>query len=406
MIATAWQCYSMHRYVTRVNRKLSLFLESIRYSDFSIRFSADNKMGSSFRQLNVQFNEVLQAFREARAEKEANLKYIDIIIQQISIGILSFDSSGKVELINPATYRLLGISRLRNISQLQTTHAELADLLWKIPSGGKALYHMTDEHQLAVNATGLRLQGKLVKLVSIQNIYTELQQKELDAWQNLTKTLRHEIMNSFTPIVSLIGTMKDIVENDLGSGQLPEEPAEDLKSALYTIENRSKGIMNFVNAYRDYTTLPQPAFSMVKIDELFLSVGALMEPELKKKGIRLIRENLQPELSINADAEQLQMVLINLIRNAGDVMEKTEDPVIHLKARQQKQYILIEVVDNGPGIDPEIQEKVFIPFYTTKKTGSGIGLPLSRQIIQLHGGQLRLISAPGKGSTLRIVLNP
>ncbi|HYH57584.1 MAG TPA: HAMP domain-containing sensor histidine kinase, partial [Anseongella sp.] len=404
LFLTVWQVYSLHRFITRVNRKLALFLEAIRYSDFSIRFSADNTLGKSFRDLNRQFNQVLEAFREARAEKEANLKYIDTIVQQINVGVLSFDSAGQVELINPAAFRLLGIYRLRNIGELEGSHAGLANLFWRIPSGSKSLYPMADDRQLSVSATGLRLQGKMIKLVSLQNIHAELQEKELEAWQNLARILRHEIMNSITPIVSLIGTMKEIIENDLKPYRLPAEATADLKEALRTVENRSRGIMNFVNAYRDYTSLPKPHFSALEVKDVIHSVIQLMDADLREEGISLSSEIEPGGLVITADAEQLHMVLINLIKNARDALLETPDAAILLKAYRNQQQVILEISDNGPGIEAEALEHIFIPFFTTKKNGSGIGLSLSRQIVQLHGGQLRAHSVPGKGSTFSILL--
>ena len=168
------QIFGLYHYLTRVNRKLTLFMESIRYEDFSIRFSADNKLGKSFRLLNQQFNEVLEAFRQTRAEKEANLKYIDTIVQHISIGVLSFDAEGKTELINPAAFRLLNIYRLRNLSEMVTTHPDLPALLLQLKSGHKTLYRTQQEQQLSIHAATVRLQGRLVKLISIQNIHSEL----------------------------------------------------------------------------------------------------------------------------------------------------------------------------------------------------------------------------------------
>lgn len=404
MTLTLWQCYSLYHFVTRINRKLALFLESIHYSDFSIRFSADNKLGGSFRDLNRQFNTVLEAFRQARAEKEANLKYIDTIVQQISIGVLSFDSSGKVELINPAAFALLGIYRLRNLAELEENHKGLADLLWRLPSGSRSLYPLSDNLQLSVSATGVRLQGKLIKLVSLQNIHAELQDKELEAWQNLARILRHEIMNSITPIVSLIGTMKEIVEHDLQNYHLPEQATADLKEALQTIENRSRGIMHFVNAYRDYTSLPRPRFSVIRVSDIIQSISQLMEPDLKQEHILLSSRIEPPSLEISADSEQLQMVLINLIKNARDALKETPEGTISLRAGRDQQRVILSVTDNGPGIEPEALEHIFTPFFTTKENGSGIGLSLSRQIIQMHAGQLQVRSQAGKGSTFSIVL--
>lgn len=400
------QIFSLYYYMNRVNRKLTLFLEAIRYEDFSIRFSADNKLGKSFSELNHQFNEVLEAFRQTRAEREANLKYIDTIIQHISLGILSFDSEGKIELINPAAFRLMGIYRLRYLDELKTAHPMLAELLRDLPAGDKTLYATQNGQQLSIHAATVRLQGRFVKLISLQNIHAELQQKELEAWQNLTKILRHEIMNSVTPIVSLIGTMQDIVEYDIPKNTEQTEAVEDLKEALDTIESRSKGIMNFVNAYRDYTTLPKPEFTDINLKQLIHTVGNLLLPALKARGITY-RAHVSPDnIMVHADTEQLQMVLINLIKNAMDALDHTDQPVISVKGSiGNASQVIIEIVDNGPGIEPEAMEKIFIPFFTTKKTGSGIGLSLSQQIIQMHGGQLKVVSPPGKGTTFFVLLN-
>lgn len=402
------QLYGIYHYLNRINRKLTLFLESIRYEDFSIRFSADNKLGKSFSMLNHQFNEVLEAFRQTRAEKEANLKYIDTIVQHISIGVLSFDAEGKIELINPAAFRLMGIYRLRNIHELKTVHPGLSELLMELSSGNKTLYATRQEQQLSIHAATVRLQGRLIKLISIQNIHSELQKKELEAWQNLTKILRHEIMNSVTPIVSLIGTMQEIVDLDIAPGAQHQEGISDLREALQTVESRSKGIMNFVNAYRDYTTLPQPQFTTVNVKTLVNSVSSLFQADMKQAGIRFSVETDAENMEIHADISQLQMVLINLVKNAMDALEHTPEATISMKLYLNNiQQICIEITDNGPGIDKDAMNKIFIPFFTTKKKGSGIGLSLSQQIIQMHGGQLKVMSPGinGNGTTFYILLN-
>ncbi|SFE73269.1 Histidine kinase-, DNA gyrase B-, and HSP90-like ATPase [Chitinophaga sp. CF118] len=405
VILMCLQIYGMYYYINRVNRKLTLFLESIRYEDFSIRFSADNKMGKSFQALNHQFNEVLEAFRQTRAEKEANLKYIDTIVQHISIGVLSFDTEGRIELINPAAFRLLGIYRLRNISELKNVHPGLPELLLQVHSGNKILYRTHQEQQLSIHAATVRLQGRLVKLLSIQNIHAELQEKELEAWQNLTKILRHEIMNSVTPIVSLISTMQDIVEQDILPETQQQEAITDLREALETIKSRSKGIMNFVNAYRDYTTLPKPQFTNINIKELITGVSQLLLPEMKQAGIYYHYQVESVSTEIHVDVAQLQMVLINLIKNAMDALEQVQQPAIGVTVSlSNNSQVSIEITDNGPGIDTDAMDKIFIPFYTTKKKGSGIGLSLSQQIIQLHGGQLKVSHTNNNGTTFHILL--
>lgn len=411
---------NLYRYTTGLNRKLMRFLESVRYSDFAVAFRADSNLGPSFHDLNDQFNEVLDAFRQARAEKEANLHYVNTIVQHVSVGLLTFDAAGQVELVNQTALRLLGIYRLRTLGDLNASHPDLADLLrtgvsgpviYQVRSGQSRSGGAVIDGELSVRCTAVRLRGRLVTVVSLQNIRTELQQRELDAWQNLTKVLRHEIMNSITPIVSLAGTMREIVETDLvptvgvaGALASPTQAAEavgDLRDALTTIEQRGVGVMRFVDAYRHFTTIPQPVFAEVAVEPLLSRVAKLTQPHAQKYSITMTAPS--PDLTIRADAGQIEMVLINLLKNAVESLDKTADPTIRLEAEADGPRVVICVSDNGPGIEPEALEQIFIPFYTTKKTGSGIGLSLSRQIMQLHGGQLTAESEPGRGSTFRLV---
>lgn len=396
--------FSLYNYVSSTNRKLTRFLESVRYSDFAVAFKADDKLGDSFRGLNQQFNEVLEAFRQARAEKEANLHYLNTFVQNVSVGLLSFDASGNVELINQAALRLLGIYRLRNLSELHNVHPRLEELLRTGKPGEPAIYQTSQEQELSIRCATVRLRGRPITVSSIQNIRTELQEKELEAWQNLTKVLRHEIMNSVTPIVSLVGTMQDIVNLELSEGIAPAESVGDLREALTTIEHRGRGIMRFVEAYRNFTAIPQPRFTEISVDELLKTVVHLVQPDLQKAQIVLKTEPLPAPITIFADGEQIEMVLLNLVKNAVESFNgQAQGKEINIDATQLDGKTTIRVTDNGPGIEPEALEKIFIPFFTTKKTGSGIGLSLSRQIMQLHGGQLKAISTPGEGSTFSLI---
>jgi nitrogen fixation/metabolism regulation signal transduction histidine kinase len=421
-----WQTANLYAYVTGLNRKLTQFLESIRYSDFTISFRTGSNLGSTFRELNTQFNEVMDAFQRARAEKEASLHYVNTIIQHVNVGLLTFDATGQVELVNQAALRLLGIYRLRALSDLETAHPELVKLLQDADTSstersrpstanGPLLYQINKgrmEGELSVRCTAVRLRGRLVTVVSLQNIRTELQQRELDAWQNLTKVLRHEIMNSITPIVSLAGTMRDIVETDLVPMAETDEKTDfqsadftssigDLRDALATIEQRGAGIMKFVDAYRHFTTIPQPVLADVAVDQLLRHVAQLMQTEARKSQVTI---NVSaPELLIRADAGQIEMVLLNLLKNAIESLTRISNPTVQVTALTSNNQVLIQVADNGPGIEPEAMEQIFIPFYTTKKTGSGIGLSLSRQIMQRHGGQLQAESTPGAGSVFQLI---
>ncbi len=386
-----WQFVRLLRYVTGLNRKLTRFLESVQYSDFSIRFSADDPLGPSFQAVNEQFNTVLQAFRQSRAENEANLHYLNSIVQHLGVGLLTVDRSGHIELSNPMALQLLGVYRLRHLNDLTGPHPQLPAL---IQAGQPVSYRVGEQQTISLRPARIHLRGRQLLVVSLQNIQSELQEKELEAWQNLTRVLRHEIMNSLTPIVSLTDTMQTIVSEVT----VPDDALSDLTVALTTIGQRSRSLMQFVDGYRIFTALPQPVLGVVVVEDLLRRIVALVQPTVQQQGVRLTLEVAVGLSPLQADAGQVEMVLLNLLRNAMDALEKTKAPHIRLTASSQQGRLLISVADNGPGISPDTQEAIFIPFYTTKKTGMGIGLSLSRQIMQRHGGTLTAQSAPNGGS--------
>lgn len=395
------QLFDLFRYIENTNRKLTRFLESIKYSDFSSGFTYDNKLGRTFRELNKAFNEVLEAFRQARAEKEEHLNYLHTVVQHVSTGLLSFDIEGQIGIVNTTAKRFLQTPQLRNIIELKPRNPELYKKLMDVKPGDKALIRNTNDISLVIHATELRLRGKTYKLIALQNIQTELQQKEIEAWQNLTRVLRHEIMNSITPIASLTETLNQILKEDLKKQEdmenyfIDDESVEDLQDGLNTIENRSKGLVRFVDAYRDYTTIPKPKFSNISIAKLFEHINHLLGAEMNSLGIDFVISLSPDNLEITADKELIEMVLINLIKNAKEAFSENDEAKIELRGRiDSDRRAIIEVKDNGPGIIREAIDRIFIPFYSTKKEGSGIGLALSRQIMQLHHGSLSVKSEP------------
>lgn len=400
------QLIELYRYSTQTNRKLTRFLESVKYSDFISGFAHDNKLGRSFRELNTAFNEVLEAFRKTRSEKEEHWQYLNTIVQQVRTGIISFDPEGQVQLINPIAKKFIGLQNIKNISELKEFNPRLYEALLEVQSGKSNLYKAGTEYLLTLQATEMRIRGNLVKLVTLQNIQTELQKQELEAWQNLTRVLRHEIMNSITPISSLTSTLREILDHDLVSRnnhyELKSDGAEDLREGLTTIENRSKGLIKFIDAYREYTSVPQPKLKTIRLQDLLEKVAQFLKPEIRKTKIEFIYNCSSEYLTLQADEELIEQVLINLVKNAVEAIEHTQNPKIELKGMNDGNEIVIQVMDNGPGIIPEAIERIFIPFFTTKKTGSGIGLALSRQIMQMHQGTLTVESTPEVKTTFTL----
>jgi len=394
--------YNLYRYTSTINKKLSRIFDSIQYQDFAITFRADNAKGDSFEELNNSLNAVVKSFNQVRAEREATLHFIQAIIQQINVGILSYNTDGKIELVNQAANKLLSIYKLSHISSIKNQHPEIYHLMTNLPSGESKLLKVNNS-ELSLSVKEIILRDRKIRLIALHNIRTELQARELEAWQNLTKVLRHEIMNTVTPIVSLSETMKDIIEIDLQTVIDPQQKSgvEDLKNAIHTVINRSKGIMNFVNAYREFTNIPMPNLSEVYVSTLFQDVQALYETRHSQS----IRFEIIQDFTILADPDQIEQVLINIIKNAVEATEKTQNPMISIKAFMDHQAKTIEVCDNGEGVATEDAEKIFVPFFTSKPSGTGIGLSLSRQIMQMHGGTLEYLPNKPEGSKFVLIFN-
>ncbi|MDX5477884.1 MAG: histidine kinase [Cyclobacteriaceae bacterium] len=396
-------------YATTTNRKITRFLESIRYSDFSSSFTKDSTLGKSFREMNMSFNEVIEAFKKTRAEKEEQMLFLQIMIQHINTGILSFDSKGKIGVINGAAKQLLQIPQFKDIHDLGKLSVDLLQNVLQLKPGGSFSIKINSELHLNVQSAAFKMEGQSWTLLSFQNIKSELQKNELEAWQNLTKVLRHEIMNSMTPIASLASSLgvileEDVKESDEGELSLDKESFLDLSEGLETISKRSNGLVDFVNAYRDYTNIPQPNLKVFPVKPLFENIRVLLKEELAKSQIQLVCDLAPLDFEVIGDQDLIQMILINLVKNGKEAMEKSSDRRIILKAGLDvHSHPLIQVIDHGEGIVPEALERIFVPFYTTKKSGSGIGLAISRQIMNLHKGSLEVNSEPGKKTVFTLL---
>lgn len=401
------QMVELINFVSQTNKKLTRFFESVKYGDFATGFTHDDKLGYSFKELNTALSEVLEAFRKTRSEKEEHWLYLQTVVEHVGTGLISFNEDGKVGFINAAAKKLLEIDQLRYLEQLLETKPRFYKALFDLPSGKSVLYREGNSKEISIHATTILLQGKGYKLVALQNIRSELQKKELDAWQNLTRVLRHEIMNSITPIASLTSTMKDIIKEDVertnGLNVIDDESLTDLQDGLQTIESRSKGLAGFLDAYRDYTSIPLPDMVEFKVKGLIEKVAQLLKAEFKRSDAELICNVHPASLTVHADEKLIEQVLINIIKNALEAMEKTKNPKVELLSYLDLNgNVVISVKDNGEGIIREALESIFIPFYTTKAKGSGIGLSLSSQIMRLHNGSLEVDSEPGIGTEFRL----
>jgi signal transduction histidine kinase len=328
---------------------------------------------------------------------------LQTVVQHVGIALISFSPDGKIGLINTAAKKLLGLRYLRNVRDLEIVDEKFARQVIKLQPGEKALYRVDvngEMLQLAVYATHFQLQEKRYILVSMQNIGQELEETELESWQKLIRVLTHEIMNSVTPISSLASTVNRMLSEDGMTYYRKHEEieaVEDIRDAVETIEKRSNGLLNFVDTYRNLTRLPKPNFQIFSLSRIFKQIQQLMQPKVTEKKINFTTSVEPQSLELTADSEMLEQVLINLLINAIQAVENVLNAQIELKSWMNKQgRIVIEVSDNGPGIPEEVQDKIFIPFFTTKKDGSGIGLSLTRQIMRLHRGTISVNSKPNE----------
>jgi two-component system, NtrC family, nitrogen regulation sensor histidine kinase NtrY len=404
-----FQIYSLIRYVDKTNRDLASFLESIRFSEFTRTFQIEG-MGASFDELNKAFNGVINDFQRVRAEKEEHFHYLQTVVQSIDVSILAYTSDGNVEMINKSAKKLFQQSSLKNISKLSELSRELVDVLFTIKPGENKLVKIQDEDdflQLVINANEFKIKNKQVLLCTIKNIQSVLEEQETEAWQKLIRVLTHEIMNSIAPIASLSSTL-DMMLKELRPANgdittMDKETVDEIQQALQTINKRSHGLLHFVNTYRNLTRIPKPNFAMVKVKELFSSVVLLMDEELKHKNISLTQTVDPASLEISIDGQLIEQVIINLLKNSIHALEGKPSGRIELRAFFNKRgRPTIQVYDNGSGILKDVLDKIFIPFFTTKPSGSGIGLSLSRQILKLHGGSITANSVQDKETTFTL----
>jgi len=393
------------RHIDRTNQTIIDFFEAVKNNDFSIPDPEEEKDAYS-KFLREQFQMVIKKLKKSKLAKDERHQYLTTIVQHIGIGIITFNAKGNVQIINIAAKRLLKIDALKNIKDLSSISEELVRSFWDLRTGGRSLITLElggDERQLSVYAIELTLGNENFKLISLQNIHTELEEKEMEAWQKLVRVLTHEIMNSVTPISSLANTVEGELVGYLDYSEenpnISKDDLEDIHMAVQTIQRRSDGLIRFVNDFRSLTHTPEPKFQMVSVMELFEQISVLLKHDMETNQINFI-VNVNPKnLALTIDPELIQQVLINLIKNAAQALEERENKIIELLAYQdEKNSTLFIVKDNGPGIDEEAQSKIFIPFFTTKKSGSGIGLSLSRQIMRQHNASISVKSRVDEGT--------
>lgn len=378
---------ALFSYLNKANKGTKNFLLAILNNDFTIKYNSENQ-GKSFDELYETFNLVNEKFIESSQFEASQYQYIVTLINQLQIGVLAYDERERIHLTNESFNLLLGQKELIKLDSIKTDNEPLYNQLREIKNGENIIFKTTllgQARKLSMSATSFKLRQKSYKLISLQDIHTELDQHEMEAWQKLIRVLTHEIMNSVAPITSLSSTLKNLVQNN----ELDEGKINTLQEGLDAIEARSQGLMNFTQSYRALTRVPLPNIREIDSKTFFQRIDSLFLPTLANTAIEWSMTLKEDNQALLIDPDLMEQVIINLLKNAKEAVSPAQGKIsLSLKSNYKQGQIELSITDNGPGIPDDITEKIFIPFYTTKSEGSGIGLSLARQIVQLHKGEL------------------
>lgn len=371
-------------------------ITAIRFSDFSLSFRPGSKKQADPR-LTQAMEQALKQFREKMYTLEEQHLYYNTLLSTIDSGILVLNRNGTIEWYNKTVLREFGLTSLRQLSELAAITPDLPDLLLRLIPGETHILRLEQSgrvREIALNPVIFRIQGKELLLISLKNIHSVLENNEIEAWQKLIRVLTHEIMNSLAPIISLSETLTERVARTTTE----DATSPVMLQALEAIHRRSKGLLEFVQNYRKLTRIPAPELVPLSLEELFTGLRKLHATSVIP--CEFICHD--PRLQIQADRTQIEQVLLNLIRNAEEACRDIPAPLIRITTQSDTTQITIHVEDNGPGIVPEALDKIFVPFFTTKSGGSGIGLSLCKQIMTLHKGNITVKSQTGAGSVFTL----
>jgi len=394
--------YNLANYLNATNRKISYFLESVQNDDSALSFPA---ITGSASELNIYqgLSKVNEQIQKLKIESQQKEQYFQILLEQVATGIVTFNTKGFILHANTAAKKMLGVEVLTHIGQLERVSESLHIAVSNIKPFEHKLVSVSSERgtiQLSLKASSFKVRDTDLVLLSIQDIRNELDEKELDSWMKLIRVLMHEIMNSIAPITSLSESLCKFYTID-GRPARPEELSETTIGTtlrgLNVIKDQGNGLMQFVESYRKLTRLPKPDKKTFSFDEIITRIKVLYASLENSEKVKLLVSSNPADINFYADENLISQVLINLAKNALQANEKNSNGKIQITAGYNPdKRPQIKISDNGPGIPEEILEQIFVPFFTTRENGSGIGLSLSRQIMRLHSGSLQVHSVPGK----------
>ena len=407
-IAVVFAATELWWFIGRTNREVARFLDAARYADYSQRFSLDD-LGSGFGELGQTFSDILDRIFERRDEQEIEVRRLRALVDHIPVPLMTLQSDGTLVLQNNAARRLFGSAHVTRLADLRQFGSGFHDAVAEAVPGNRELVAFSVEgvdYHLTLATTENVVGGEKQRLISLQDIQSELDTTQTEAWQDLVRVLTHEIMNSITPVTSLAGTAADVTRDLLEQvdAEAPiREDLEDLHDAVGTVARRSDSLVQFVESYRQITRLAPPEKRRIAVSELFNSVKMLVAAEWQDCEQYLEISVSPPGLDVYADRDLLEPVLLNILRNAWQATADVDTPRVVLNGRLNRRgNVTIEIIDNGPGIPNDIARKIFVPFFTTKEKGSGVGLALARQVMTSHGGFIRVANNDDGGATFTL----
>jgi two-component system, NtrC family, nitrogen regulation sensor histidine kinase NtrY len=397
-----YQVLELYRFQRKAHDELDQFVESVHYRDFSRYFDVKHAP-IELQPLRKGFNEINTTFKVISKEKETQYQYLQKILELIDTGILSFkEHNGEVVWMNESLKKMLELPYLKTIHSLQRRDNELYRQIMILRPGENkvAIAHLDkDSFKVLLSATTFYTDGQKYKLIAFQNVNEALDETESKAWQKLLSVMTHEIMNSVAPISSLAETLKHRLQKSNKNSDAEPGSMDDLELGIDTIKRRSEGLLKFAETYRNLNKITTLNLQKVYVRDLFENMHQLMEPTLDQKNIELEIILKDPDLQLDADTNLVEQILINLIVNAIEAVKDRAEPRIILSAyTSTNRRTVIRVADNGIGMPEEVVDKIFIPFFSTKKNGSGIGLSLCKQIMMLHRGNVQVQSIEGQGT--------
>jgi nitrogen fixation/metabolism regulation signal transduction histidine kinase len=393
-------CTGLISYLNRTNRNIRLFFDSVKNDDSSLSFPT-GKQNSSLAELNASMNKVNRQIQLLKIQNRNQEEYFRKTLEHLATGIITYDRKGFVHHANTAAKNLFELETLTHLKQLEKTDDKLFVTIRNLKPFERKLISYTTVHgetQLSLKTTSFGRDENELIILSIQDIQHELEEKEIDSWMKLIRVLMHEIMNSITPIMSLSESLSKVLRSE----NRTEENIGTTLQGLNVISDQSRGLMSFVESYRKLTRIPPPEKKPITIKSIFERVRILSEALENPSKTRIIFDNNNSDSEIYADENLVSLVLINLIKNAIEANEGNDKGRVRIWSAFKDNTHEINVSDNGPGIEESNLDKIFIPFFTTRSNGTGIGLSLSKQIIRAHGGTLKARSVPGKETVFTI----